>query len=252
MDETHSGGDPPGPAAGGAPFEGFIAGAAQTPLPAQFFVEILPLLEDEAELRVTLYVFYAVGRRRGELRAVRLSELLRERPLLAALAPWGGEAALREALGQAVARGTLCDCPLEGDDRLYVPNHEAGRRLLGRVRSGALAVPGTRPRAAAAPPVRLGAVRVYEQEIGVLTPAVAEALTDAVTRYPEAWVVEALRLAAQRNARSWRYAEGILRRWEAEGRDPADAGAEGGSDAITGTSAARAAPYGRIVRRNWP
>src|SRR5262249_38210484 len=74
-------------------------------------------------------------------------------------------------------------------------------------------------------------VQVYEQEIGALTPAVAEALAVASERWPEPWIVDALRMAATHNARSWRYAQAILERWETEGRD----------DGTTGRAAARAA-----------
>lgn len=233
-------------------FEGFVTGGAATTLPAQFVVEVLPQIEDEAELRVTLYAFYAIGRRRGELRAVRASDLATERPLVRSLEPWGGAAALPQALGAAVQRGTLLDCALDGGDRLYVINAEGGRRLLMRLQSGALTVPGVRPASTLPPPPpRPRPARVYEQEIGVLTPAVSDALAEAVERYPEEWVVEALRIAARRNARSWRYAEGILRRWEAEGRDGTETDGEGGHDAIT-RAAAAAKPYGDIVRRSWP
>ena len=38
--------------------------------PNVFFSELLSQIEDEAELRVTLYVFYALGRRKGYPRFV--------------------------------------------------------------------------------------------------------------------------------------------------------------------------------------
>jgi DNA replication protein len=213
-------------------FEGFVAGGAAVTLPAQFFVEVLPGITDEAELRVTLYALYAIARRRGELRAVRGRELACEAPLARALAGCGGIEVLSRALASAVSRGTLLVCPLDDGDTLYLVHNEAGRRALGRIQAGALAVPGAspvRPRASIEGAGR--PAQVYEQEIGALTPAVAEALAAAVERWPEPWIVEALRLAATRNARSWRYAEAILERWETEGRD----------DGTTGGAAARAA-----------
>jgi DnaD/phage-associated family protein len=214
------------------PFDGFVAGGVAVTLPAQFFVEVLPGIDNEAELRVTLYALYAIARRRGELRAVRGGELAREAPLARTLATCGGIEALAGALAAAVARGTLLACPLDDGDTLYLVHNEAGRRALARIQAGALVVPGAaplRPQATVEGPGR--PAQVYEQEIGALTPAVAEALVAAVERWPEPWIVEALRLAATRNARSWRYAEAILERWETEGRD----------DGTTGGAAARAA-----------
>ena len=127
-------------------------------------------------------------------------------------------------------------------------HNEAGRRNLLRVRSGALAVPGAAVQAQPAAPSAGAPARVYEQEIGALTPGVADALADAVERYPEEWVGDALQLAARHNARSWAYAAAILRRWEAEGRGGEDGEA---ADATAGADPARAArrdhgPYERI------
>ena len=79
---------------GRAPFEGFRTGAPAVTLPAQFFVELLPQLDDPAELRVTLAALFAIQRRRGALRAVRRSELAAEPALLGALEWHGGQAAI--------------------------------------------------------------------------------------------------------------------------------------------------------------
>lgn len=232
-------------------FNGFITGGTAVALPAQLFVELLPQIDDEAELRVTLYALYAIGRRKGELRAIRASQLASELPLRESLANFGGESSLAQALQRAVARGTLLACALEDNDELYFVNTEAGRRNLLRVRSGALSVPGSIVSTGPALPEMSIPAKVYEQEIGMLTPGVAEALGVAAERYPEDWIAEALRLAARHNARSWAYAEAILLRWESEGRGGEDGEA---SNATAGTDLEGAAqrdhgPYERIIRR---
>jgi DnaD/phage-associated family protein len=226
------------------PFEGFVAGGAAVTLPAQLFVEVLPDIADEAELRVTLYALYAIARRRGALRAVRRSELAREAPLARTLAAHGGIEALDGALVAAVRRGTLLSCALSDGDTLYLVNNEAGRRALPRVTAGALAVPGA-VATAPVPSVERTArpAQVYEQEIGALSPSVSDALARASERWPEEWIVEALRLAAVRNARSWRYAEAILERWEREGKDDGTTGRVVEGDRNHG-------PYDRYIVRS--
>lgn len=233
-------------ARGTSGFGGFVSGGAAITLPAQFFVEVLPEIEDEAELRATLYALYAIGRTRGPLRAVRASDLAAETPLARAFAHRGGAEAIEAALERAAARGTLLACPLADGDVLYFMHNDAGRRALLRVRSGALPAPGARPLSEPATERASRPAEVYEHEIGVLTPSVADALAAAAGRWPEAWIVEAIRLAAVRNARSWRYAEAVLERWEAEGRD----------DATPGTTSARPTPgrdhgpYEKVIRRS--
>ncbi len=228
-------------------FAGFVTGGVAVTLPAQLFAEVVPDIEDEAELRVTLYTLYAIGRQRGALRAVRRSALEREAPLVRSLAPCGGVEVLPAALDAAIERGTLLMCSLTDGDTLYLVNNEAGRRALPRIQSGALEVPGGVAMGAVPASDRPArAAQVYEQEIGMLSPAVAEALARAVDRWPEDWITEALRLAAQRNARSWRYAEAVLERWETEGKD----------DGTTGSATSRAdrdrdhGPYDRFILRS--
>lgn len=61
---------------------------------------------------------------------------------------------------------------------------------------------------------------VYEKEIGILTPTIADELKLAESEYPPGWMVEAIQEAAKNNARSWKYAHAILKRWKAEGKKP--------------------------------
>ena len=59
--------------------------------------------------------------------------------------------------------------------------------------------------------------RLYEENIGPLTPLIAEDLRAARSEYPEPWIEEAFHLAVQRNARSWRYIDTILTKMERGG-----------------------------------
>jgi DnaD/phage-associated family protein len=59
---------------------------------------------------------------------------------------------------------------------------------------------------------------LYEQNIGLLTPILAEQLQDAERRYPVEWIELAFSEAVSNNKRSWRYIERILERWAAEGK----------------------------------
>jgi DNA replication protein len=59
---------------------------------------------------------------------------------------------------------------------------------------------------------------LYEQNIGLLTPILAERLQDAEGRYPPGWIEAAFEEAVTNNKRNWRYIERILERWAAEGK----------------------------------
>ncbi|HUV53030.1 MAG TPA: DnaD domain protein [Dehalococcoidia bacterium] len=59
--------------------------------------------------------------------------------------------------------------------------------------------------------------QLYEENIGQITPIVAERLKDIAERYPPGWFGEALNEAVARGARNLKYIEAILERWKVEG-----------------------------------
>lgn len=59
--------------------------------------------------------------------------------------------------------------------------------------------------------------KVYQAEIGILTPFVKEDIEDALEHYPRDWIIEAIKLAAVQNVRKWKYAESILQSWKVNG-----------------------------------
>jgi DnaD/phage-associated family protein len=122
-----------------------------------------------------------------------------------------------------VARGTLLHVTAQqGDERndWYFMNTDVGRRTVDKIRHGELEL-----KAVILPSeVRLEVERpnifvLYEQNIGLLTPLIAEELRDAEKTYSADWIEEAFRIAVEHNARRWRYVRSVLERWATEGKD---------------------------------
>ena len=64
----------------------------------------------------------------------------------------------------------------------------------------------------------IGAVfREYEQNIGALTPLIADHISDLLEHYPRDWISAAFREAVAHEARNLKYVEAILRRWKTDG-----------------------------------
>ncbi len=220
-------------------FAGFPAGKlATTPVPNLFFSELLPLVDNLAELKVILHLFWLIGKKRGKLRYARLDELLRDRRLLEGLATpkLAGEAVLRDALERAVARGALLHASVErggATEEWYMINSANGREVLERLAAGELDLV-----ADLGEDVQLEAERptifvLYEQNIGMLTPMIADELRDAERHYPADWIADAFREAVKSNKRSWRYVLRVLERWRVEGRGPGTGASPLAQDAET-------------------
>jgi DNA replication protein len=220
-------------------FTGFPGGKLSfTAVPDVFFAELLPHIDDLAELKVTLHLMWLMHRRKPNARWVSLAELREDGVLAFSLAAAYEEppAALEHGLRKAVERGTLLE--LRGGpaaqhagtaERVtwYVLNSAKGRELLERVRTGALRLPaGEQPLPERPVPDRLGIFALYEQNIGPLQPIIADELAEAETLYPVDWVTDAFRIAAENNARNWRYIRSILERWHRQGKDITEQGDE--------------------------
>src|SRR5215467_408315 len=238
-------------------FAGFPSGKnPYVPVPEVFFTVLLPEIEDSAELKVTLHLFWLLAQKQGNPRCVSDRELFADHTLLHSLKrrgdPRPAEERLRQGLAEAVARGSLLRVQLrlisEGDDEAeivdwYFFNTVRSRKVVAELQ-GAEMVPvrllnSQREHAEETSEVAISAhshassreyetahVHVerpnifvlYEQNIGLLSPLIADELTDAADHYPEEWIESAFREAVQHNKRKWSYIRAILRRWEAEGR----------------------------------
>ena len=207
----------------GTGFTGFPEGKADpTPLPAGFFSELLPAIDDLGELRLTLYAFWALARKGAAGRYLRLEELAADRLLLQSFGGAGAEAAasLADALERCVTRGTLLRVrPGETGEAFYFLNTPKGRAA-----AAALAQGEWKPSGEDAAPVELMVDRpnlfnLYEQNIGPLTPMIADRLREAQEAYPAAWIEDAIRIAVENNVRKWSYVQAILDDWQRRGRD---------------------------------
>ncbi len=201
-------------------FSGFAAGKTRnTPIPAAFFTDLLPQIDDLAELKVTLYVFWALDRQEGNTRYLLWKDFAADEVLLASLAEDEAQslAALKDGLQRAVQRGTLLQAG-ESGQAVYFINTPRGRAALKGLQAGAW-TPEDGHFTALLQAERPNIFRLYEENIGPLTPIIAERLKDAEEVYPSEWIDEAMHIAVERNVRNWRYIEGILKKWQEEGRD---------------------------------
>lgn len=206
-------------------FKGFPSGKVRfTPIPGPFFSELLPEIDHLGELKVTLYALWYLDQQEGNLRFIRREDFLADQRLTHSLS---GPEALDEALERAVLRGTLLKVDSQGDQgtsTVYLLNTARGRAAVKAIQNGDL-----QPSAGIRPPVTLDLDRpnifkLYEENIGPLTPLVADSLREAEQTYPATWVEEAFRIAVENNVRRWRYIEAILRSWQEEGRDEQNRG----------------------------
>ncbi len=205
-------------------FSGFPDGKMRfTSVPNLFFSDLMPIIDNLAEMKVTLYALWALHQKEGPVRYLRLTDFLNDTTFVKSLAPTLETAVdiLMDGIERAVARGTFLHVKIESADGhmdLYFLNTEKGRTAVDGITKGEW-----RPNPDEDQPISLLVERpnifiLYEQNIGPLTPIIADELRDAEQTYPLRWIEEAIQLAVENNARKWRYILAILERWRQEGK----------------------------------
>ncbi len=201
-------------------------------VPDLFFSDLLPQLEDLGELKLTLHCFWLLNEQGGGAKFLRGEDLRQDETLLRSLhlnsnlrSP---QQALEDALERTVVRNTLLKLDIESDDGKgglkvedwYFISTPKGRQTLALVREGRLGeLQAAIPDEARLKVNRPNIFVLYEQNIGMMTPLIADQLRDMEKSYPPDWIDEAFNLAVASNKRKLRYIQAILKRWETEGKD---------------------------------
>jgi len=207
------------------PFQGFPARMEFTPIPNLFFSRLLPCINDIAELKTILYIFTSIYGKKGYPRFVSRSQLLGNTSLIQSLGQDNKTAqkALDNALQASVKRGILLHLAVEKDTKaedIYCLNTPSDSQALAKVQNGDLKLPEMEVKAIS--PAGAGEApnifALYEDNIGMLTPLIADELKAAEKLYPPGWISEAFKIAVNRNIRKWDYISAILERWSREGK----------------------------------
>ncbi len=206
-------------------FAGFPEGKLPlTHIPNAFFSELLPRIDHLGEFKITLYAFWALSQKEGRFRYISMEEMSVDQLLMEGLHAESMTPleALTDALERAVARGTFLKVQVEfdqGQDSYFFLNSPKGRAAVASIEAG-----DWQPTGDLETPISLALERpniytLYEQNIGPLTPMIAEQLREAENEYPADWIEDAVRIAVTNNVRKWRYIEAILEDWHNRGKD---------------------------------
>ncbi len=206
-------------------FTGFPAKMQFTPLPNLFFSTLLPQISDMAELKITLHIFATLYRKRGYPRFVSYGELLNNTSLRHSLRETAAppDAALHKALEMATKRGTILHLVLDRDgapEDIYFLNTDSDRQAVARIQNGELVLKEleVKKQTYIETKEQPDIFTLYEENIGMLTPMIADELREAEKLYPANWIRDAIKEAVNQSKRKWSYISAILEHWSSEGK----------------------------------
>jgi DNA replication protein len=204
-------------------FNGFPAKMQFTPVPNIVFSSLLPQITDIVELKTLLHIFEILYPKKGIVKYTTYHELMGHAGLVSDIKVSPQEV-LPRILETFARKGILLHLPVklgaEVED-IYLLNTQANKSVVDKIQSGELVLPGLRPEK----PVPVNTEEpsdvftLYEQNIGMLTPLIADELREAEKQYPAGWIKDAIKESVTENKRSWRYIARILEHWSSEGKD---------------------------------
>ncbi|MCL4508406.1 MAG: DnaD domain protein [Chloroflexi bacterium] len=220
-------------------------------VPTEFWDRVLERSGDTLELKLVLRVIRIIASRPVGRKYVKKSDVRADKVLIR-LAQTADSAAasnaVAAALERALAHGLLQQIPdpdAGENTRIIVNIGQAYRHASSEgaapVMTGATAESESPDKDQAVATV----FQLYEANIGLVTPLIADALSRAVERYPEEWIKDAVTIAVELNKRSWRYIQRILERWETEGKD--DGANRSGAWAATSLDRYTKGRYGKLI-----
>ena len=232
-------------------FQGFPSGGnvQYTAIPNVFFSGLLPQITEVAELKTILYIMATLYTKKGSPRFIAHHELLENATLMQGIG--NSEEKLRGALKLAVDHGALLSLRVEKEGTsqdIYFLNDDSSRQAAEKIQSGELKLAGLKvgvPAPVAAEPLP-DIFTVYEQNIGILTPMIADELRDAERLYPPEWIRDAIKEAVSYNKRNIKYITKILENWSVEGRSD---GTHQRDSKATGPEKYFKGKYGHMVQR---
>jgi len=206
-------------------FSGFPSGATLiTEIPEVFFTGLLPAIDDLGEMKITLYAFWYIQQLDGDIRYMKLSEMQKDTSLRLALSAGKTEqdyyVSLNAALEKAVKRGSLLVISeKEGGEQYFLFNTPRSKAMIDAYRKGSW-----QPETIKQQPIGLDLnkpdiFKLYEQNIGLITPLIADQLKAASDDFPVEWIEDAIRIAVDNNVRRWSYINRILVSWQERGRN---------------------------------
>jgi DnaD/phage-associated family protein len=201
-------------------FNGFPSRMSYTAVPNIFINNVLPQIDDIGELKVTLYIMETLYNKKGYPRYVSFSELAANTSLMSNYKQT--EEPLNEltaALKLAMEHKIILGLSTEDGD-IYFLNTEADRQSVSKIKTGELKITGINnvidDTVDVEQPINI--FSLYEENVGMLTPMIAEGLKDALELYPETWIADAIQESVKQNIRKLSYITAVLERWGKEGR----------------------------------
>ena len=193
-----------------------------TSIPPEFFSVFLPRITDLFELKTVLYLFWYFENTEGEFPYFTPRQLEQDPLFLSGLGSSNDEqiSNLQHSIQLAEKDKIIFKATDHnlGETPVFFLNTSKGRQGLELLQNGSLKLQLENEFLVKLTKASPNIFKLYEENFGLITPIIAETLTELEESYPQEWIEEAFIEAIKNNVRKLRYVEVILKNWQEEGK----------------------------------
>lgn len=190
-------------------------------IPESFFLEHISKINDSDLYKLLLYIFWRFSKTDSLINFITTPAILSDEIFCDNFGEKRDEIKERISLliKSAIELEVLIKCkhPKHSETSLYFYNSPKNNILAESIAKGE--IPFEEIRNINISISKPNIFKLYEENIGALTPIIAETIEDAENNYPLEWIEEAINIAVTNNVRRWKYIQAILERWQEEGRN---------------------------------
>lgn len=190
-------------------------------LPPSYFSSYLPLVDDLDELKLNLVFLQVFGKTDTLIQLSSLEDLNCDQNVMNIFN--GDHNRLKTALRKSVERGSLLQIfDPKTNKTFYTLSASYSRLILDQIESGTRNLDSLFSDEVILRGDTSNIFKLYEENIGILTPIITEILIEDEKEFSASWIREAIQIAVENNARNWKYVHAILVSWKNEGKDGRD------------------------------
>ena len=204
-------------------FQGFPSKTRFTRIPEEFFTRFLPEISCPYTLKTVLYAFWRLEKTEASVFFLLQQDYEDDPVFMEGMGSTQEEQkrSLKKSLDNAVQYGIFLQETTKISKRqqnVYLINSPKGRLAAEGLQKGQWKPENRGKEHIELMQQATNAFKLYEENIGPLTPMIADMIREDERVYPAVWIEDAVRLAVKNNKRSWSYIQAILKRWQVEGR----------------------------------
>ena len=191
-------------------------------IPPEFFSSVLPQIRDLFELKTVLYLFWHFHHTELEYPFFTPRQFEQDQLFLSGFGSSKTEQlnnfhqsihlAEKDKIILQIADQDLSEAPF------FFLNTTKGRQGFELVQNGSIKLQLDNDYLVKLTKPGPNIFKLYEENFGIITPILAETLTELEDNYPAEWIEEAFKEAIKNNVRKLRYVEVILKNWQEEGK----------------------------------